>query len=119
MASASDHLRSQVLPLLEAAQAQFKEEGIAALILAEPRHGTSHMRFQLVTPPAASDAVQQPMSAVLFESDGSSIAVGVDGSGRTLGTCPPDDISKTINEALLNALAIYYGKSEGPRRYCR
>ena len=66
MAAASDHLQSQVLPLLETAQAQFKEEGIAAHIVAEPRHGTSHMRFQLVTPPRASDALQQPMSAVLL-----------------------------------------------------
>jgi len=113
MASASDHLRSQVLPLLETAQAQFKEEGIAAHIVAEPRHGTSHMRFQLVTPPRASDALQQPMSAVLFESDGSSIAVGVDGSSRTLGKCPPGDISTLVNEALLKALATYYSKWEG------
>ena len=113
MASASDHLRSQVLPLLETAQAQFKEEGIAAHIVAEPRHGTSHMRFQLVTPPRASDALQQPMSAVLFESDGSSIAVGVDGSSRSLGKCPPGDISTLVNEALLKALATYYDKWEG------
>ena len=113
MASASDHLRSQVLPLLETAQAQFKEEGIAAHIVAEPRHCTSHMRFQLVTPPRASDALQQPMSAVLFESDGSSIAVGVDGSSRTLGKCPPGDISTLVNEALLKALATYYSKWEG------
>ena len=34
MAAASDHLQSQVLPLLETAQAQFKEEGIAAHIVA-------------------------------------------------------------------------------------
>ena len=113
MASASDHLRSQVLPLLETAQAQFKEEGVAAHIMAEPRHGTSLMRFQLVTPPRASDALQQPMSAVLFESDGSSIAVGVDGSSRTLGKCPPGDISTLVNEALLKALATYYSKWEG------
>ena len=113
MASASDHLRSQVLPLLETAQAQFKEEGIAAHIVAEPRHGTSHMRFQLVTPPRASDALQQPMSAVLFESDGSSIAVGVDGSTSTLGKCPPSDISTLVNEALLKALATYYDRWEG------
>jgi hypothetical protein len=113
MAAASDHLRSQVLPLLETAEAQFKEEGIAAHIVAEPRHGTSHMRFQLATPPRASDALQQPMSAVLFESDGSSIAVGVDGSSRTLDKCPPGDISTLVNEALLKALATYYGKWEG------
>ena len=113
MASASDHLRSQVLPLLETAQAQFKQEGIAAHIVAEPRHGTSHMRFQLATPPRASDALQQPMSAVLFESDGSSIAVGVDGSTSTLGKCPPSDISTLVNEALLKALATYYSKWEG------
>ena len=113
MASASGHLRSQVLPLLETAQAQFKEEGIAAFIMAEPRHGTFHMRFQLVTPPRASDALQQPMSAVLFESDGNSIAVGVDGSSRTIGKCPSGDISTLINEALLKALATYYSKWEG------
>ena len=58
MASASDHLRSQALPLLETAQAQFKEEGVAAHIMAEPRHGTSLIEFQLVTPPRASDALQ-------------------------------------------------------------
>ena len=34
MAAASDHLQSQVLPLLETAQAQFKKEGIAAHIVA-------------------------------------------------------------------------------------
>jgi hypothetical protein len=71
------------------------------------------MRFQLVTPPRASDALQQPMSAVLFESDGSSIAVGVDGSSRTFGKCPPGDISTLVNEALLKALATYYSKWEG------
>jgi hypothetical protein len=54
-----------------------------------------------------------PMSAVLFESDGSSIAVSVDGSSRTLGKCPPADISTLVNEALLNALATYYSKWEG------
>jgi hypothetical protein len=54
-----------------------------------------------------------PMSAVLFESDGSSIAVSVDGSSRTLGKCPPGDISTLVNEALLNALATYYSKWEG------
>jgi hypothetical protein len=111
MASASDHLRSQVLPLLETAKAQFKEEGIAAHIMAEPRHGTSLMRFQLVTPPRASDALQQPMSAVLFESDDSSIAVGVDGSSRTLGKCPPGDISTLVNEALLTG-----GKALSPQK---
>jgi hypothetical protein len=53
------------------------------------------------------------MSAVLFESDGSSIAVSVDGSSRTLGKCPPGDISTLVNEALLKALATYYSKWEG------
>ena len=48
-----------------------------------------------------------------FESDGSSIAVGVDGSSRTLGKCPPGDISTLVNEALLKALATYYSKWEG------
>ena len=41
------------------------------------------------------------------------LAVGVDGSSRTLGKCPPGDISTLVNEALLKALAAYYSKWEG------
>jgi hypothetical protein len=112
-----DHLRNEVLPILERAKADFAASGVESRITVCPNpygSGEQHIVFQFVTPRRPSDGRQTEMPAVFFQSKNNPITVGkgTDNFDRTpnisLGSSPPTGLLDLIAKALKEATDHYY-----------